>query len=680
MSDVTDILNAMGSIQTSTPQQRDAVDAQIATGGGRQRTGGGGVSLNALSISLASATVGSAFSATIGGRNAGSSLALTGAGADGLSLSGTTVSGTPTTVGSVGVTETLAGATNSPRTTNNLISVTAATPAPSFGGPASQSLVATPSSRQMSVVPGATTAATTPTTAAFNPGSQTLDMRVQMRCANWSTMRGTILCQWTTSLAGQSYVFYFDDSSRPAVAYQLSSGIVAAFAPSPVTFPRWATRWLRVLVDPVAGRAQFFTSPDNVTWTSIGLTTTGLGSGAIVAPAAGAVLSMGNYGGGGPTNTRLSISEVFETQMLIGGTLVANPRFNDAAVAPAATSFTDGQSRPWTLAGDAVLTETRPVRGNATRFRGGVILQAKEQWPFWGGFWSEWNWDGFIKPQIDGAKAVGFNSIQINGDGINDNTGNYPNDTVFRQRVEQVCAYARSIGLAVFWQLGFRPAVSFGPDGQNLAAGIASSAKVAGWVNSIDNVIALDVMNEWDLSPVSTWGGGTPNAQALSDIRQYINAIRAVFKKPLTCSVATLNLPWAAPIAPYVDFHDFHNYDWQYKGDTYQATQADLGPMKSQAWWRDAFVLGETGMPLDGVAPGGKTFTSTDRRNWFTSVNTQLQDADSLGGLQWGVYPTTGTPTGAGLGLRVGKWGSITDTFAVLPEVSEPVAAWPAQL
>lgn len=39
MSDLTDILNAMGGYQTPTQQERDAVDAIAATRGGRQRTG-----------------------------------------------------------------------------------------------------------------------------------------------------------------------------------------------------------------------------------------------------------------------------------------------------------------------------------------------------------------------------------------------------------------------------------------------------------------------------------------------------------------------------------------------------------------------------------------------------------------------------------------------------------------
>lgn len=82
--------------------------------------------LNALTVNNNTATAGTAYTGTISGATAGSSLALTGAGAAGLSISGTTISGTPTTAGAVNIVETLAGATNSPRTSSGVIAVAAA--------------------------------------------------------------------------------------------------------------------------------------------------------------------------------------------------------------------------------------------------------------------------------------------------------------------------------------------------------------------------------------------------------------------------------------------------------------------------------------------------------------------------------------------------------------------------
>jgi hypothetical protein len=88
--------------------------------------GGGAPTLNTLTVSNSSGTVGQALSSTINGLTSGSSVALTGAGAAGLSISGAVITGTPTTAGAVNLVETLAGAANSPRTTSGAITVAAA--------------------------------------------------------------------------------------------------------------------------------------------------------------------------------------------------------------------------------------------------------------------------------------------------------------------------------------------------------------------------------------------------------------------------------------------------------------------------------------------------------------------------------------------------------------------------
>lgn len=104
-----------------------------ATGSPRQSTIGVTIaaapvtpSLNALTVSPSSATVGTAYSGTINGLTSGSSIALSGAGAAGLSIAGAVITGTPTTVGAVNIIETLAGATGSPRTSSGVITVAAA--------------------------------------------------------------------------------------------------------------------------------------------------------------------------------------------------------------------------------------------------------------------------------------------------------------------------------------------------------------------------------------------------------------------------------------------------------------------------------------------------------------------------------------------------------------------------
>jgi hypothetical protein len=104
-----------------------------ATGSPRQSTVGVTIAaapvtpvLGALAVSPSSATVGTAYSGTINGLTSGSSIALSGAGAAGLSIAGGVITGTPTTAGAVNIVETLAGATGSPRTSSGVITVAAA--------------------------------------------------------------------------------------------------------------------------------------------------------------------------------------------------------------------------------------------------------------------------------------------------------------------------------------------------------------------------------------------------------------------------------------------------------------------------------------------------------------------------------------------------------------------------
>lgn len=98
--------------------------------------------LNALTVSPATATTGVAYSGSVTGRTADSTLSLTGAGAAGLTANNSTgaITGTPTTAGAVNVVETLAGATNSPRTSSNLITVAVASSLSIAGTPAPASV------------------------------------------------------------------------------------------------------------------------------------------------------------------------------------------------------------------------------------------------------------------------------------------------------------------------------------------------------------------------------------------------------------------------------------------------------------------------------------------------------------------------------------------------------------
>lgn len=84
--------------------------------------------LNALTASVATGDVGKPVNIQISGRTPGSNLSIGGAGSAGLTINRDTalISGTPTTAGIINVGESLAGYSNSPRTTPNLVTITSA--------------------------------------------------------------------------------------------------------------------------------------------------------------------------------------------------------------------------------------------------------------------------------------------------------------------------------------------------------------------------------------------------------------------------------------------------------------------------------------------------------------------------------------------------------------------------
>jgi hypothetical protein len=94
------------------------------------------VTLGALGLTSTSAAIGSPFSATITGRTTGSTLAATSSDGTSVSVSGSTVSGTFSAAGSptITLTETLSGASNTPKSSTVSVTVSAAAPsAPAVG-------------------------------------------------------------------------------------------------------------------------------------------------------------------------------------------------------------------------------------------------------------------------------------------------------------------------------------------------------------------------------------------------------------------------------------------------------------------------------------------------------------------------------------------------------------------
>jgi hypothetical protein len=115
---ITLTVGASNTQGTATPVTSSATSAVSS----------GPPTLSALTLSALTATAGAAYSGTISGKTSGSTITATSSDGTSLTVSGTTVSGTFSAAGSptVTLTETLAGATNTPRVSTATVVVSAA--------------------------------------------------------------------------------------------------------------------------------------------------------------------------------------------------------------------------------------------------------------------------------------------------------------------------------------------------------------------------------------------------------------------------------------------------------------------------------------------------------------------------------------------------------------------------
>jgi hypothetical protein len=214
----------------------------------------------------------------------------------------------------------------------------------------------------------------------------------------------------------------------------------------------------------------------------------------------------------------------------------------------------------------------------------GLFLAPNMAAATWGDMWGpHWTWDGWVKPQVDVAVALGANAIKTGipmlpylrgGAEANDAT----------TRIRQFQAYCLEHGLMVLWVAA--PSDFFGT-GAQISSALQSFASVA---EDFPNVIEIDVINE-----INLWGPALPDATAAAST--LATAVRAVTAIPLTTSIITYGVPdwrspWVEALGGIVDLFDFHPY--YASGD---ATIADARTFRELTSGRP-YLMGECGLEL----------------------------------------------------------------------------------
>ncbi|MBS69342.1 MAG: hypothetical protein CMK98_13545 [Pseudomonas sp.] len=288
----------------------------------------------------------------------------------------------------------------------------------------------------------------------------------------------------------------------------------------------------------------------------------------------------------------------------------------------------------------------------------GVILKGANIAPKPGqsyqAFFTEWDWAGWIKPQIDSLDSVGGNTVRLIGDvaGVNNSafTQSYYDD-----KWSQLIGYADTLGMYVYPAGGGVSQIGALSVSQ-VADTVAAAAE--NW-DTHANVVGIDILQE---SVRAQAAGSYP----LSFPSEMTSPVRSATTKPITFSnsgphpfgTARFAFPlWRNILRPYIDFWDIHVYTVCPKELIHLAfwAQGESKPV----------VIGEFAAH-QGLSTGEQT---RRYQNALDIVNTRYGGLHVAGILQWALYPQSITASD--------DWGMfdsggvprshLTDLFEELP-------------
>jgi hypothetical protein len=272
----------------------------------------------------------------------------------------------------------------------------------------------------------------------------------------------------------------------------------------------------------------------------------------------------------------------------------------------------------------------------------------------WDHFWgANYNWAGWIKPQIDAATVLGANCIRIIG-GPTTIIQGATTRAVYLARQKQFIEYCLNQGVYVYGCAGDWIQYSFWTSDWNGAVKDEMVAYAA-FLHNYPNIIGIDVNQEGFYGRPSGW-----TDQQIHDQNQlWFTAIRAVTDIPLTCSQPTPNIPdvteWADSVnikkmAAYADYLDFHVYYDAVLSDTVQAF-ADA-PLQ--------FLIGETGA---NIGMGSSAMAAR-----YTAIKNLLDTGRFRGALQWSIGNQDTTPSG--------DYGMYDSSFVPRTYVTDVFQTW----
>lgn len=282
----------------------------------------------------------------------------------------------------------------------------------------------------------------------------------------------------------------------------------------------------------------------------------------------------------------------------------------------------------------------RPTINFAGKVKG-LNLTSKPGAPSQRAYWTEWDWSGWIRPQIDCAIALGANAIRIMGDVamlLNGGVSQITNPRLYQRmtqatynaRLQQLMAYCVENHLALYYT-GCSPYDTNGADNGNIAAYNANpqafisvlasniGSVTSGATDYTSSILGCDLVQE-----ANAWG----NAKAVNAIYA---ALRPLIPRAIPCtfsaSVRMQDASWIASIASSCDFLDYHVYPLLYGIDSAPPTVATVAAVRA-AHPDMEILFGEGG--IDSGA-----FTAAQVEAWIQGLINIGDSTYSRGALLW---------------------------------------------
>jgi hypothetical protein len=275
----------------------------------------------------------------------------------------------------------------------------------------------------------------------------------------------------------------------------------------------------------------------------------------------------------------------------------------------------------------------------------GMNVTSQIGFPLEADYWSMWPWEGWIRPQIDYAYAVGAGVIRIIGDVTVVNSGTI-SQARYNQRLQQFTAYCISLGMSVY----YTGCATYGTDGTNngttsmsdsaiagiIVSNIGSITGVSGAPDYTANIIGCDLVQEANANMTA---GRCNNIYSL--VKPNVTAT-------LGCTFSTAgpqpDATWIASIINSCDYLDYHIYPQVYGSINSQPTPTDFTNGVMTTYPNKDLLFGEGGCSYSGpptgsgIAPwAGGSAGVTAWTTGFAALGT-MSGSHARGAMAWSVF------------------------------------------